>query len=95
MTMFVTPDMPAVAKLFGQAQQYALAHGLPLAQAKALAAAQLMGQIQMSAAVRAFDDCFLLAAAACVVGIGPAMFLKGSPRVTSGAGAGRHEPVEV
>jgi EmrB/QacA subfamily drug resistance transporter len=96
LSMFVTPDMPAVANLLGQAQQHALAHGIPLAQAKGLAVARLMGQVQQAAAVRGFDDCFLLAAVACVVGIGPAMFLKGAPRAAVATPApGRHEPIEA
>ena len=91
MSMFLTPDMPAVQKLFGQAQQYALAHSIPLLQAKTLAAAQLMGQLQIAASVRGFDDCFLVAAAACFAGIVPALFLKGATR----SAGGHSEPVEV
>lgn len=92
-SMFLSPDQPAVAKLMGQAQQFALAHAMPLAQAKTLVVAQLMGQVQLASAVRAFDDCFLLAAAACVIGIGPALFLKAGARA---AGPGhRPEPVET
>ncbi|HEY3080235.1 MAG TPA: DHA2 family efflux MFS transporter permease subunit [Chloroflexota bacterium] len=89
--MFVTPDRPAVARMLGLGQQFALAHGLDLAQARALTVAQLMGQARLGAAVRGFDDCFLLAAVACVLGIVPALFLRAAPRA-AGPGYG---PVEV
>jgi EmrB/QacA subfamily drug resistance transporter len=99
MSMLVTPDQPAVAKLLGSAQQFALTHGLTEAQGRMLAVGQIYGQVQLSSAVRAFDDCFLVAAAACVIGIIPAMFLRGAARPRPGAApAGRpahHEPVEV
>jgi EmrB/QacA subfamily drug resistance transporter len=98
LSMFVTPDMPAVARLLGQTQQYALSHGLSEVQGRAMAIGQLYGQVQMAAAVRSFDDCFLIAAVACFVGVVPALFLKaGRPGGPAGAraGAGRQEPVEV
>ena len=66
-----------------------------------LAVAQIYGQVQLSSAVRAFDDCFLVAATACVIGIIPALFLKNAARARPGAGGpGRpapahHEPVEI
>jgi predicted MFS family arabinose efflux permease len=96
MAMFVTPAMPAVAKLLGQAQQFALGHGMNAIQGRALAVGQLYGQVQQAAAVRSFDDCFLLAAMACFVGIIPALFLRAAKPVARGAPApAHHEPIEV
>jgi EmrB/QacA subfamily drug resistance transporter len=76
LAMFVAPDAPAVARLLGQAQQFALEHGLSVQQGKALAVAQLAGQVRQAAAVRGFEDCFLIAGIVCVLGIVPALFLK-------------------
>jgi EmrB/QacA subfamily drug resistance transporter len=96
LSMFVTPDMPAVARLLGQTQQFALSHGLSDVQGHAIAISQLYGQVQRSAAVRSFDDCFLLAALACFIGIVPALFLKAARIPARGAASpGQHEPVEV
>jgi EmrB/QacA subfamily drug resistance transporter len=97
LSMFVTPDMPAVATLLGQTQQFALSHGLTELQGRAMAISQLYGQVQRAAAVRSFDDCFLLAALACFAGIIPALFLKATRPPARGAAAGqaRQEPVEV
>jgi EmrB/QacA subfamily drug resistance transporter len=90
LSMFVTPDMPAVARLLGEAQRIVTAQGLPLSQATTMVAAQLTGQVRLAAAVRGFDDCFLIAAAACLLGILPALFLRAAPRATAHA-----EPVEA
>jgi hypothetical protein len=48
--------------------------------------------------VQAFDDCFLLAAIACFIGILPALFLKGRPSAAAahgGGGRAHAEPVEM
>ena len=76
LAMFVTPDMPAVARLLAEGQQFALAHGLTLAQARLMTIGQLAGQVRLAAAVRGFDDCFLIAAIACLLGLAPAFFLR-------------------
>jgi EmrB/QacA subfamily drug resistance transporter len=81
LAMFVQPDAPAIVKLLAEGQQFALAHGLSQAQAKAMAMGQLAGQVRLAAAVRGFDDCFLIGAVACIVGLVPAYFLrKGAAR---------------
>jgi EmrB/QacA subfamily drug resistance transporter len=91
LSMFVTPDLPAVARLLGEAQRLVAAQGLPLERAPALVAAQLAGQVQLAAAVRGFDDCFVVAAAMCMLGIIPTLFMRGAARTP----AVRHEPVEA
>jgi EmrB/QacA subfamily drug resistance transporter len=90
LTTATTPDTPAVAQLIGQMKQYALAHGLTAAQGQGMAVAQIYGQILRKASVMSFDDCFLVAAAACRLGIVPALFLRSAQP----AGGG-HGPVEV
>jgi DHA2 family multidrug resistance protein len=92
LAMFVTPEMPAVARLLGEAQRAVVAQGLPLERAQALVAAQLAGQVRLAGAVRGFDDCFLVAAVVCLLGVVPTLFMRGAPR--AGAGQGR-EPVEA
>ena len=74
--MAVGPDSPAVVKMLGQAQQAALARGVDLAQAKAQVIAQLAGQVRLAAAVRSFDDCFLVAAVVCLLGLLPALLMR-------------------
>ena len=96
MAMFATPDMPAIAKLLGQMSQFALSHGLTEMQGRAMAIGQLYGQIQLSAAVKAFDDCFLAAAIACALGIFPALLLRNAPRPKMAAAPAKsHEPIEM
>jgi EmrB/QacA subfamily drug resistance transporter len=80
LSMFVVPDAPAVARLLAQGQQFALAQGLSVQQGKALVIAQLAGQVRQAAAVRGFDDCFLLATLVCIAGILPALFLRQAAR---------------
>jgi hypothetical protein len=72
----VTPDLFAVKTLTAGVQQYAMAHGLSIVQAKALASSLLVREVMTKAGVRAFDDCFLVAAAVCLVGILPVLFFK-------------------
>jgi DHA2 family multidrug resistance protein len=76
LTTFITPDAPAVARALQIGQQYALEHGLALAQVKAQVIGGLAGQARMAAAVRGFDDCFLVATLVCLLGIGPALLLQ-------------------
>jgi EmrB/QacA subfamily drug resistance transporter len=78
LAMFMSPDRPAVARALAEASAFALSRNIDLAQAKALVVARLAGQARMAAAVRGFDDVFLLAAAVCVLGILPALFLRRS-----------------
>lgn len=80
LAMAVVPDAPAVARLLAQGQQFALEHGLSLQHGKALVIAQLLGQVRLAAAVRGFDDCFLVAGLACLAGLVPALFLSQAPR---------------
>jgi MFS family permease len=84
LAMFVTPDAPEVARLLARGQQFAAEHGLSAQQGMALVIAQLAGQVQRAAAVRGFDDCFLLATLVCVVGVLPAIFLRRPVRGPAG-----------
>lgn len=87
LAMFVTPDLPPVAKMLAQAQQFALAHNLDLAQAKAATVGQVAGMVHLAAAVRGFDDCFLVAAVVCLIGLPAGFFMRRPPGV---AGAPAH-----
>jgi hypothetical protein len=84
LSMFVTPDSPAVARLLAEAQQFALTHGLSYAQAKAMSIAQLAGQVRMAAQIQGFDDAFLLGSLACIIGLLPAYFLRKGPARPAG-----------
>jgi len=90
LSSFMTPDSPAVARILGQAQHFATVQGISLEQARTVILAGLAQRVQMAATVRAFDDCFLLAAAACVLGVLPAILLR---RQVSARGG--HGPVEA
>ena len=82
--MFLSPDRPAVAKLLAQANVFALSRHIDVAQARALVVASLAGQARMAAAVRGFDDVFLIAAAVCLLGIVPALFLRRASTTAAG-----------
>jgi EmrB/QacA subfamily drug resistance transporter len=92
LSMVVQPDLPGVARALGLGQQVALAHGLSLAEAKVLVVAQLAGHVRLAAAVRGFDDCFLVAAVVCLAGVVPALFVRGAPR--GGARPGKAAAVD-
>jgi EmrB/QacA subfamily drug resistance transporter len=72
----VTPDLFAVKSLTLGVQQYALVHGLSIAQAKALASSLIVRDVMTRAGVRAFEDCFLVAAIASLFAIIPVLFFK-------------------
>jgi hypothetical protein len=48
-----------------------------------LAIAHLAGQVRQAAAVRGFDDCFLVAGLVCVAGVAPALLLRPVARPAS------------
>lgn len=72
----VTPDLPGVRATLAAVQRYLVQQGASLAQAKAAGGAALYQQVAMRAAVMSFDDCFAIAAAACLLAIVPALFLN-------------------
>jgi MFS family permease len=74
----VTPSLPAVHLELAQASHYLLQHGMTLAQAKVAAVLALYQGVALSAAVLSFEDCFLIAAAICLLGVVPALFLSSS-----------------
>jgi EmrB/QacA subfamily drug resistance transporter len=84
LSMSMVPDAPAVVRLLGDAQQIALAQGLSLAQGRALAIGHLVGQVRTAATVQAFNDCFLIATVACLIGLIPALMME---RPTTARGA--------
>lgn len=72
----MTPDLPAVRMALAGIRQALVHQGATPAQAEIGAAMALYRQVAMSAAVRSFDDCFLIAAAICIVGLVPALLLR-------------------
>ncbi len=72
----VTPDLPGVRATLAAVQRYLVQQGASLAQARAAGGAALYQQVAMRAAVTSFDDCFAIAAAACLLAIVPALFLS-------------------
>ncbi len=71
----VTPDSLPVQNAIPRIQQALLHQGATLAQAKAGAIMALGQQMAMGAAVRAYDDAFLISALLMLLGIVPAVFL--------------------
>jgi len=86
----ITPDLPAVRLALGTASQYLLQHGVMTVHAKAAAVVALYEGVATAAAVRSFQDCFYIAAAICVLGIVPALFLR-----SSGLARGRGGPAPL
>lgn len=86
LAMFLQPDSAAVMQALGQGQQFLIGHGLNLDQARQVVVGLLASQISLAATVRAFDDCFTIAAIAALLGIIPAMLL-GKPAARTAAGA--------
>jgi len=74
----VTPDALGVRATLTMVQRYLVEHGVSLAQAKIAGALALYQQVVMRAAVVSFEDCFMVAAAICFLGIVPALFLRSS-----------------
>ncbi len=72
----ITPDMPGVRATLDAVQRYLVQHGVSLAQAQAAGGTLLYQQVALRAAVIAFDDCFLIAAASCLLAVVPALFLS-------------------
>ncbi len=78
----LTPDLPGVRMALATVQQALLHQGATLQEAKMGAVVALYNQVAVSSAVRSFDDCFLVAAAICLVGVVPALFLSGKGDTT-------------
>ena len=71
----VTPDLPGVRVTLAGVQQYVLATGGTLTQARLSGLMALYKQLMLRAAVMSFDDCFIVGAVVCLFGIVPALFL--------------------
>ncbi len=84
----VTADSLPTHGIVVGAQQLLLQHGVSLAQAKSLVLLWLQQEVAMGAAVRSFDDAFLVAAVLMLLGILPALFLSSRGlRGTPGSGS--------
>jgi EmrB/QacA subfamily drug resistance transporter len=89
----VTTSNFSMQQTLGQVQQFVLTHGGSAVQAQAQGLAAVMQQVQTAAAVRAFDDVFMVAALITLLALVPALFIGGRP--TSGAGGGATEAALV
>jgi EmrB/QacA subfamily drug resistance transporter len=74
----------ALQQAIGQAQQWVLLHGGNAVQAQADALLMVFKQLQMAAAVQAFDDVFMVAAVITLLAIVPALFIGGGKSAESG-----------
>jgi EmrB/QacA subfamily drug resistance transporter len=72
----VTPDNLPLQQVMAQAQQWIVAHGGSAAQAQMTSMMAVMQQVQLTAAVMAFDDVFRVAALLTLLGIIPALFMR-------------------
>jgi EmrB/QacA subfamily drug resistance transporter len=82
----MTPDVPSVQMALANVQQLVMQHGATLQQARLYGVLALYREVAAAASVRAFDNCFLIAGAFCLVGIIPALFLRGKGTVARAAG---------
>lgn len=82
----MTPDVPSVQMTLAGIQQFVVAHGYTLQQARAAGVMMLYRQVASAAAVRAFDNCFMIAGLFCLVGIVPALLLRTKGSVARAAG---------
>jgi DHA2 family multidrug resistance protein len=80
----VTPDNLPLQQVMAQAQQWIVGHGGSAAQAQMASIMAVMQQVQLTAAVMAFDDVFRVAALLTLLGIIPALFMR-TPKAPAGA----------
>ena len=73
----VTSSNYSVQQTLGQVQQWVVAHGGSALQAQAEGLGAVMRQIQLTAAVRSFDDVFMVAALITLLALVPALFIGG------------------
>jgi EmrB/QacA subfamily drug resistance transporter len=71
----MTPDLLGIRVTLGGVQQYVLQHGGSLVEAKAAGLLSLYKVMVLRAAVMSFDDCFIIGATVCLLGVVPALFL--------------------
>ncbi len=74
----VTTDRLAVQMTMVGVQRTLLEHGFSAVQAKGMALMALYREVTLSASVTAFQDCFFIAAAICLLALGPAFLLRGT-----------------
>ena len=82
----LTPDSPILRTTVAGLTRYAAHEGATPLQATVDAVYTLYVGLMTKAAVMSFDDCFMLAAIICVLGVIPALFLKSK---------GTHHPGET
>ncbi len=82
----VTPDNLAVQSTVARVQETLVQHGFSLAQAKGAAVMALYRQVAINGSVMAFEDCFYVAAAICLLGIGPTLLLRTTGVIRRGRG---------
>ena len=71
----MTSDNPGIRTAIAGIQNTLLQQGLSLVQAKEAMLSAIYGQVMLNSSVMAFDDCFYIAAAVCLVAVIPALFL--------------------
>jgi DHA2 family multidrug resistance protein len=72
----MTPDNLTVQTTIARVQTLLMEHGLNAVQAKGALVMALYQRAVMAASVMSFEDCFYVAAAICLVGIIPALWLR-------------------
>lgn len=82
----VRPDNLAVQQLLARVQEWVVGQGGSLVQAQAAGMLALVRDVQLTAAVMAFDDVFRITALSTLVALLPALFLRD---VRPGAGPGQ------
>jgi len=85
LSQMMTPDLPGVQRALAGVQQYLVHQGYSLVQAKAAGVYLLYQNVMLRASVLSFEDCFIVAAAICLLAIIPTLFLT-STGVTRQAG---------
>src|SRR5450756_1888361 len=71
-----TSDNPGIQTALAGIQNTLVQQGLSLAQAKETMLSALYGRMMITSSVMAFDDCFYIAAAICLVAVLPALLLR-------------------
>jgi hypothetical protein len=71
----VTPDAPAVAGTLGTLTVRLLEQGVSMANAASMALGYLNDRMKTVAAVRAYDDCFLVYAVVCLLTLLPVLLV--------------------
>ena len=90
----MTTDNPGLTTALAGIQNTLIQQGQTLAQAKETTLLAVYQQVMMSASVMAFDDCFYIAAAVCLVAVIPALLLRTRGGVSRAQGRPRPAMME-